>query len=229
MKLNKGTRRRIVVYFSVITLLMAYTAITMTVDLRMGLSDKNWRNAPGNVTIGRMTTQWEHHSINPEDESIAYIIASDENGDPTVKAMPLQLFVYGVGEDFDIPEHWGFKVSDIMRIVRYVFAILLILCFVGILINVVRGFRNGMYFSRMQVVLLRWSSLFCFVSAIAGELCTKFNMCAIGEIYGKSSGVRLATVIQIQMQEIILPFLLLIFAEIINIALHFNEEETMTI
>ena len=54
-------------------------------------------------------------------------------------------------------------------------------------------------------------------------------MIAIGDLYGKSSSVKMATVYQIEIQEIIIPFLLLMLAEIINIALHFNEEETMTI
>ena len=154
MKLNKGTKRRTIVYFTIITLLMAYTAIFMTTELRMGLAHKNWKNGPGNVTIGRMTTHWEHFSIRPEDEDIAYTIATDENGEASVKGMPLQLFVYGVGEDFEVPEHWGFRVSDIMRIVCYCLTILLILCFILILVNVLKGFRNGIYFSRIQVVLL---------------------------------------------------------------------------
>lgn len=229
MKLNKGTKRRTIVYFTIISLLMVFSAIFMTTELRMGLAHKNWKNGPGNVTIGRMTTHWEHFSIRPEDEDIAYTIATDENGEASVKGMPLQLFVYGVGEDFEVPEHWGFKVSDIMRIVCYSLSILLILCFILILANVLKGFRNGRYFSRIQVVLLRWSSLICFLTATAGELCSKFSMIAIGDIYGKSSSVKMATVYQIEIQEIIIPFLLLILAEIINIALHFNEEETMTI
>lgn len=229
MKLNKQTRRRTIVYFSIITLMMVFTAVFLTTELKTGLARVNWRNAPGNVTIGEMTTHWDVYSIRPEDESLAYTIASDKDGNPTVKGMPLQLFVYGVGEDFQIPEHWGFKASDAMRLAGYISVILLMLCFVGILVNVVRGFKNGLYFSRMQVVLLRWSSLFCFISAIATELCSKFNMLAIGQIYGKSSGVKLAAAYQIEIQEIIIPLLLLMFAEIINIALQLNKEESMTI
>lgn len=229
MKLSKGTQRRTVIYFSIITLMMVFTGIFMTVELKTELARVNWRNAPGNVTIGRMTTNWEHYSIMPEDEDLAYTIASDADGNPTVKGMPLQLFVYGVGENFEIPEHVGFKASDIMRIVGYISALLLMLCFVGILINVVRGFKNGLFFNRLQVVLLRWSSLLYFISVIAAELCSKFNMSAIGQIYGKSSSVELAAAYQIEIQQIIIPFLLLLFAEIINIAMQLNKEESMTI
>ena len=229
MKLSKGTQRRTVVYFSIITLMMVFTGIFMTVELKTELAHVNWRNAPGNVTIGRMTTNWEHYSIMPEDEDLAYTIASDADGNPTVKGMPLQLFVYGVGENFEIPEHWAFKASDAMRIAGYIFTILLMLCFIGILVNVVRGFKNELYFTRMQVVLLRWSALFYFISTIATELCSKFNMLAIGHMYGKSSSVKLAAAYQIEIQQIIIPFLLLLFAEIINIAMQLNKEESMTI
>lgn len=229
MKLNKRIQRRTVVYFTIISLLMVFTIIGMTNDLRMGLAHKNWRNGPGNVTIGRMTTHWEHFSIKPEDENIAYTIASDENGDATVKGMPLQLFVYGVGEDFEVPEHWGFRAGNIMRVISYCLTIALIIVFILILVNIVKGFRNGRYFSRMQVWLLRSSSLICFLAALAGECGSKFNMIAIGDLYGKSSCVKMATVYQIETNEIIIPFLLLMLAEIINIALHLNEEETMTI
>ena len=54
-------------------------------------------------------------------------------------------------------------------------------------------------------------------------------MSAIGQIYGKSSSVELAAVYQIEIQQIIIPFLLLLFAEIINIAMQLNKEESMTI
>ena len=229
MKLSKGTQRRTVVYFSIITLMMVFTGIFMTVELKTELARVNWRNAPGNVTIGRMTTNWEHYSIMPEDEDLAYTISSDADGNPTVKGMPLQLFVYGVGENFEIPEHWAFKASDAMRIAGYIFTILLMLCFIGILVNVVRGFKNELYFTRMQVVLLRWSALFYFISTIATELCSKFNMLAIGQMYGKSSSVKLAAAYQIEIQQIIIPFLLLLFAEIIKIAMQLNKEESMTI
>ena len=229
MKLNKGTQRRTIVYFSIITLMMLLTSIFLTTELKSGLARVNWRNAPGNVTIGEMTTHWAHYSIRPEDESLGYTIASDANGNPTVKGMPTQLFVYGVGEDFEIPEHWAFKASDAMRISGYIFTILLMLCFIGILVNVVRGIKNELYFTRMQVLLLRWSALFCFISTIATELCSKFNMLAIGQMYGKSSSIKLAAAYQIEIQQIIIPFLLLMFAEIINIAMQLNKEESMTI
>ena len=229
MKLNKGIRRRTVVYFSITTLLLIFTTISMTVNLPQGLNHRHWRNGPGNVALGDMTTYWEGASITPEAERHAFTIARDENGEPTVKGMPLNLFVYGVGEDFQFPEHQGFKISNAMRITSYCLSILLILCFLGILASIIRGFRNGLYFSRMQVSLLRWSALFCFLLAIANELCIKFNMYAIGSLYGKGSDIKLATSFQMEIQAVLIPLLLLIFAEIINIALRLNKEEAMTI
>lgn len=229
MKLNKGIKRRTVVYFSITVLLMVFMAISMTVDLPQGLNRKHWRNGPGNVGIGDITTLWDSYSISPEAEENAFVLSRDENGEPTVKGMPLKLYAYGVGEDFELPEHTGFKVSNAMRIVSYVLSILLIGCFIFILIYFIKGFRNGLYFNKMQISLLRWSALFGFLLAITNELCIKCNMLAIGQLYGKTSDIKLATVFQIEFQEIIIPFLLLIFAEIINIALHLNEEDAMTI
>ena len=52
---------------------------------------------------------------------------------------------------------------------------------------------------------------------------------AISLLYQGSSDVDLAVVFQIQTQDLLIPFLLLILAEIINIALGLNEEESMTI
>jgi len=229
MKLNKGIKRRTVIYFSVTVLLMVFMAISMTVNLPQGLQHKHWRNGPGNVGIGEITTLWDSCSISPDAEENAIVLARDEDGEPAVKGMPLELYAYGVGDDFEIPEHMGFKVSKAMRVVSYCLSILLIACFVCILINFIKGFRSGRYFSKMQISILRWSALFSFLLAIANELCVKFNMLAIGQLYGKTSDIRLAAVYQMEMQEILIPFLLLIFAEIINIALHLNEEDAMTI
>lgn len=231
MKLNKGIKRRTIVYFMIATLLMTLTTVKLTLDLPQALNYKNWRNAPGNVTIGTATTYWEHFSINPakNHEQLAYTLATDENGEPIVKGMPMKLFVYGVGEDFQLPDHYGFKISKIMRITTYCLTLLLVFGFVGILVITIKGFRNGIYFSRLQVGMLRWTALFSFLVAITNELCVKFHMMGISHLYGNTSDMKLYTVVQIQAQEIIIPFLLLLFAEIINIAMHLNKEEAMTI
>lgn len=231
MKLNKGIQRRTIVYFTVTTLLMILATTMITVDLPRALNNRNWRNAPGNVTIGTVTTHWQHFSINPanNDERHAITLARDENGEATVKGMPMELFVYGVGEDFQFPEHYGFTVSKIMRLTSYCLNLILLIGFIGILVCTIRGFRNGIYFSRLQVVLLRWLALLTFLVYMANELCLKFHMMGIGELYGKTSDIKLYTLVQIEMKEIIIPFLLLLFAEIINIAMHLNKEESMTI
>lgn len=116
-----------------------------------------------------------------------------------------------------------------MRLTSYCLNLILLIGFIGILVCTIRGFRNGIYFSRLQVVLLRWLALLTFLVYMANELCLKFHMLGIGELYGKTSDIKLYTVVQIEMKEIIIPFLLLLFAEIINIAMHLNKEESMTI
>ncbi len=231
MKLNKGIQRRTIAYFIVTTLLMVLATVMITINLPQAINYKNWRNAPGNVTIGTATTHWEHFSINPanNDERHAYTLARDENGEATVKGMPMKLFVYGVGDDFQLPDHYGFTVSKVMRITSYCLTLLLLVGFLGMVISTIRGFRNGIYFNRLQVVTLRWIALISFLVAIANELCVKFHMMGIGELFGKTSDIKLYTVIHIQMKEIIIPFLFLLFAEIINIAMHLNKEEAMTI
>lgn len=229
MKLSKGIQRRTIAYFTVITIILVFTTISLTMTLPQGLEHRHWRNAVGNVTIGEVTTLWESVTITPEADEDAITLARDENGEATVKGMPLQLFVYGIGEDFQMPEHWGFGASNAMRVASYCLSILMIICFICIVISTIRGFRNGLYFNRLQVALLRWSALISFLLALANELCIKFNMIAIGQLYGKSSDIKLATTLELEIQEILIPFLLLLFAEIINIALHLNKEEAMTI
>lgn len=229
MKVNSKIRRRTIVYFSIITILLVFTSVSLMLDLQNGLDKRHWRNGPGNTAIGEITTLWDSYPITPEGEDSAIALARDENGEVTVKGMPLNLFAYGVGEDFVVPEHWGFKAGNAMRIVSYCMSIALIICFIFILLNFINGFRNGIYFSRLQVRLLRWSALLGFLLFISNELCSKFNMTAIGQLYGKTSEIKLATVFQLEIHELLIPLLLLIFAEIINIALHLNEEESMTI
>lgn len=229
MELKKGIKRRTIVYFSITTLILVFYAISLTVNLPVGLNHLDWRNAAGNVAIGEMETRADHYTITQEEDVNAIVMARDENGEATVKGMPLKLFVYGVGEDFQFPEHPMFKATNAMRIVSYVLTLLLVLCFVFVLIFTIKGFRNGLYFSRLQVALLRWSALFSFLLFVSNELCAKFHMLAIGNLYGKTSDIKLATTFQMEIQEFVIPLLLLIFAEIINIALRLNEEEAMTI
>ena len=151
MRLNKGTKRRAIVYFTIITLLLVFATISLTVSLPVGLADKHWRNSPGNVTIGEMTTYYNEYSIMPEADSSAIVIARNENGSPTVKGMPINLFVYGIGEDFQLPEHPMFKTSKAMLIVSYCLSLLLILCILWILGSILIGFRKGIYFNNCSM------------------------------------------------------------------------------
>ncbi len=229
MKLDKRIRRRTAVYFTIITLLLVFAAISLTVSLPQGLDRKHWRNGPGNVTIGEMTTYYDGCSISTESEQDAIVMARDENGEPIVKGMPVRLFVYGVGEDFQIPDHPSFKTSKAMFIATYCLSLILILCVLFILGSTIAGFRKGLYFNRMQVTLLRFSALVSFLLSITSELSTKFHMIGIGEIYGPTSDIRLAASMTMDLNDIMVPLLILMLAEIINIAMHLNKEEAMTI
>lgn len=229
MKLNKRIKRRTAVYFTLITLLLVFAAISLTISLPQGLDRKHWRNSPGNVTIGEMTTYYDGCSITPEAEQDAIVMARDENGEPIVKGMPVKLFVYGVGEDFHIPDHPSFKTSKAMFIATYCLSLILIICVLFILGSTIVGFRKGLYFNRMQVMLLRFSALISFLLSITSELSTKCHMIAIGETYGPTSDIRLATSMTMDLNDIMVPLLILMLAEIINIAMHLNKEEAMTI
>ena len=229
MRLNKGTKRRAIVYFTIITLLLVFATISLTVSLPLGLAGKHWRNSPGNVTIGEMTTYYNEYSIRPEADSSAIVIARNENGSPTVKGMPINLFVYGIGEDFQLPEHPMFKTSKAMLIVSYCLSLLLILCILCILGSIFIGFRKGIYFNKSQVILLRLSALVSFLLAITGELGSKCHKFAIGELYGQSSEIKLATNLSLDLNDILIPLFVLMLAEVINIAVQLNKEESMTI
>lgn len=229
MKLNKRIKRRTAVYFTLITLLLVFAAISLTISLPQGLDRKHWRNSPGNVTIGEMTTYYDGCSITPEAEQDAIVMARDENGEPIVKGMPVKLFVYGVGEDFHIPDHPSFKTSKAMFIATYCLSLILIICVLFILGSTIVGFRKGLYFNKIQVMLLRFSALISFLLSITSELSTKCHMIAIGETYGPTSDIRLATSMTMDLNDIMVPLLILMLAEIINIAMHLNKEEAMTI
>ena len=115
MKLNKGIQRRLVVYFSIVTLLLTFVTVAMT----LSVGKTNLPNPDGKVSIGRVTTNTSHWALTPEADSLAYAVECNENEEVTVKGVPTELFVYGVGEDFQIPEHWGFKASYAMKITSY--------------------------------------------------------------------------------------------------------------
>lgn len=229
MKLDKRTKRRTVFFFTIITLLLIFATISLTVTLPLGLNNRDWRNSPGNVTIGEMTTYYNDCSIRPGTDSCAIVVARNESGDPVVKAMPTRLFVYGIGKDFQVPEHPMFKTSKTMLIASYCLSLTLILSVIFILGSVLVGFRKGIYFSRIQVVLLRWGALVSFLLAIASELSKKCHMMAIGELYGQSSDIKLATSLTLDLNDILIPIFILMLAEVINIAVRLNKEESMTI
>ena len=80
MKLNKGIQRRLVVYFSIVTLLLTFVTVAMT----LSVGKTNWPNPDGKVSIGRVTTNTSYWALTPEADSLAYAVACNEYEEVTV-------------------------------------------------------------------------------------------------------------------------------------------------
>ena len=127
------------------------------------------------------------------------------------------------------PDHYGWRMNTIIIYAALALFVVAVLLMAWVVLSAIRGFRTGNIFQHNQPRLLRWLALVMFLYYALLENRNVFRMIATKDLYGDKSPIELFGNVNIQIECLIAPLLLLIFAELIAIAARINEEESMTI
>ena len=226
MKIQKNIQRRIVFLFAFTALCLLLPILHYTIqlcNLDQNRGNENMR------FIGMIDSHGAYTIPNEAYERYIVPIQKDENGDVVVVGVPADLLVYSPNPDYELPEHYGWKLNEIHIYVAYLFMFIVVGLIISILVGVIRGLRTGNIFRRNYVSQLRWLAVVSFIFILLMDNRNVFHQVAIQQCYNETSPITLNGQIEISPLTLLAPLLLFIFAEVMAIAAKMNEDESMTI
>ena len=226
MKIQKNIQRRIVFLFAFTVLCLLLPILHYTIqlcNLDQNRGNENMR------FIGMIDSHGAYTIPNEAYEPYIVPIQKNENGDVVVVGVPADLLVYSPNPDYELPEHYGWKLNEIHIYVAYLFMFIVVGLIISILVGVIRGLRTGNIFRRNYVSQLRWLAVVSFIFILLMDNRNVFHQVAIQQCYNETSPITLNGQIEISPLTLLAPLLLFIFAEVMAIAAKMNEDESMTI
>lgn len=227
MKISKQTQRRTII-FAVATALFALFQIAYF-GVQLFYSTNPYVGNYSHIPIGELDTSFAALDIDEEYEEFAYTIERDAEGKPLVEALPTSLLFFSKNPNYVRPDHYGWRMNTIITYMALALFVVAVLLMTWVIVSAIRGFRTGNIFQHNQPRLLRWLAVVMFFYYALLDNRSVFRMIATKDLYGDKSPIELFGNVSFQIECLVAPLLLLIFAELIAIAAHINEEESMTI
>lgn len=227
MKITKSTQRRVVAIFVLVCLLFLPDLILSVVRV---VFDEDWRSTDNITLVGTMNVSRPSYMLDEGKQSfyVPTVIREVTADEPAIVVEPSQYIIYAT--------EGGFKVDSTMADVRMALLYVLMVAtitLIGLILAVVyqaiRGFHTGEFFTRASVVMLRVmavayclrsliiSNIGALESSVASEFCGALRPDGLGGAYVLNT------------ESIVVPLVLLIVAELMNIARMLNEEECATL
>ena len=227
MKISKQTQRRTIILATAVALVALFHIAHFTVQLFY--STNPYMGIKNHTFIGELDTPYQPLNIADDNQDFAITIQSDEEGNPLVEARPSSMILYSKNPDYVRPEHFGWRANRMMVYATLVLFIVIAVIVGWILIGAIKGFRTGNIFRKNHPALVRVLALVTFFYFIIMNNRAVFTQIATKDLYGDLSPIELFGSVQFESEVLTAPLLLLIFAELMAVAAHINEEESMTI
>ena len=227
MKIRKSTQRRIIALF-VVVCLMSLPDLLLSV-VRVVL-DEDWRTTENITYVGTLDVNRPSYMLDDGEESLnaPTTICSATGDEPAIVVEPRQYIFYATDGDFEVDTTLT-KVRTVLLYISTLATITLIGLVLAIVYQAIRGFRTGNFFTRASVIMLRvMAAVYCIRSMIISNLGALEGSIA-SELCGALRPEGLGSTYNLNTETIIVPLVLLVVAELMNIARLLNEEESATL
>ncbi len=227
MKIEKKSQCRLVVLFVILCLLFIPELIVSTLH---AVVDEDLRSNERVTLLGEMNISAPSYMAEDALSSFAPIELRPATDDyPRIMAEPSQVMVYVDDGDFEITHSRAYSLRKVMLYIAWLLVVIQIGLVVTVIISVIRGFRSGVFFTNLSVVLLRvLAAVYCVYSFISDNF-GAMEQNVVKELLGDVCPNDFMGVSVLTSETIIVPVVILILAELINIAHRLNEEECATI
>lgn len=227
MKIRKSTQRRIIALFVVVCLMSLPDLLLSVVRV---VFDEDWRTTENITYVGTLDVNLPSYMLDEGVQSFntpttIYPATGDK---PAIVVEPRQYIVYATDGDFEVDTTLT-KVRTVLLYISTLATITLIGLVLAIVYQAIRGFRTGNFFTRASVIMLRvMAAAYCIRSLIISNLGALEGSIA-SELCGALRPEGLGSTYNLNMETIVVPLVLLVVAELMNIARLLNEEESATL
>lgn len=227
MKISKSTQQRVVALFVLVCLMLLPDLILSVLHVVL---DEDWRSTDQVTMVGTMDVRRPSYMLD-EGEQNCYepiVIRPATADEPAIVAEPSQYLIYATEGDYEVntPANDVRKVMlSLSMVAIFVLSILLLM----IVYQVIRGFRTGEFFTHKSVVMVRvMAAVYCFGSLIWSNFGALEESVA-SEFCGALCPEGLGGAYVLNTDSIVIPLVMLVIAELMNIARLLNEEESATL
>lgn len=227
MKITKITQRRIVALYVLVCLMFLPDLLLSVVRV---VFDEDWRTTENVTFIGTLDVNRPSYMLAEGEQSFntPTIVRSATDYEPAIVAEPSQYIIYATDGDFEI-KATAANVRTVLCYVLMIATITLIGLILAIVYQAIRGFRTGEFFTRASVVMLRvMAVVYCVRSLIISNIGALEGSVA-SELCGSLRPEGLGSAYILNTESIVVPLVLLVVAELMNIAHLLNEEESATL
>lgn len=227
MKIRKSTQRRIIALFVVVCLMSLPDLLLSVVRV---VFDEDWRTTENISYVGTLDVNRPSYMLDEGEQSFntPTTICPDTGDKPAIVVEPRQYIVYATDGDFEVDTTLT-KVRTMLLYISTLATITLIGLVLAIVYQAIRGFRTGNFFTRASVIMLRvMAVVYCIRSLIISNIGALEGSIA-SELCGTLRPEGLGSTYNLNMETIVVPLVLLVVAELMNIARLLNEEESATL
>ncbi len=227
MKIAKSTQQRVIALFVLVCLMLLPDLIISVLHV---VIDKDWRTTNDVTLVGTMDVRRPSYMLGEGQQSLytPTVIREATEDSPAIMAEPSQYIIYATEGDFEVDSTMA-NVRKVLLYILMVATIALIGLVLAIVYQSIRGFRTGEFFTRASVVMLRVMAVaYCVRSLIVSNIGALESSVA-SEFCGVLRPEGLGGVYVLNTESIVVPLVLLIVAELMNIARLLNEEESATL
>ena len=227
MKIAKSTQRRVIALFVLVCLMFLPDLVLSVVRV---VFDEDWRSTNNVTLVGTMDVRRPSYMLDEGEQSFyaPTVIREATADEPAIVAEPSQYIIYATEGDYKIDTPTN-NVRKVMLCVSMVAIFVLSILLLVIVYQVIRGFRTGEFFTHKSVIMVRvmaavycvgslvWSNFDAVEASIASEFCGALRPECLGGAYVLNTN------------SILIPLVMLVIAELMNIARLLNEEESATL
>ena len=227
MKISKSTQQRVIALFVLVCLMLLPELILSVLHVVL---DKDWRTTNDVTLVGMMDVRRPSYMLGEGQQSLytPTVIREATEDSPAIMAEPSQYLIYATEGDYKIDTPTN-NVRKVMLCISMVAIFVLSILLLVIVYQVIRGFRTGEFFTHKSVIMVRvmaavycvgslvWSNFDAVEASIASEFCGALRPECLGGAYVLNTN------------SIVIPLVMLVIAELMNIARLLNEEESATL
>ena len=227
MKISKSTQQRVVALFVLVSLMFVPDLILSVVHVVL---DQDWRTTNnvtlvGTVDVTRPSYMLKEGTRNSYDPIVVRPATADE---PAIMVEPSEYVVYATEGDYKIDTAAN-RVRKVMLCISMVVIFALTVLLLTIIYQAIKGFKTGEFFTRKSVVMVRVMAALYFVGSLVWSNFGALEARVASEFCGTLCPESLGEAFVLNTNSILIPLVMLILAELMNIAHMLNEEESATL